>query len=98
MYKQYMVRFDLPNPFPEEFMARIMEQRNAINYLLAEGKIKSYSLSHDRSTLWSVFVAKNESEVFDMIDEWPLADWLHPEIDELMFHNSSDMVLQFSLN
>ncbi|MEM8523257.1 MAG: muconolactone Delta-isomerase family protein [Bacteroidota bacterium] len=98
MYKQYMVEFDLPDPFPADFMARIPEQRNVINYLLAEGKIKSYSLSMDRSKLWSVFVAESEFEVLEMIAQWPVAEWLTPEIEELMFHNSSDMVLQFSLN
>lgn len=98
MYKQYMVEFDLPDPFPTEFMAQIPEQRTVINYLLAEGKIKSYSLSIDRSRLWTVFVAQSEFEVLEIIAQWPLAEWLTPEIEELMFHNSSDMVLQFSLN
>ncbi|MEM0991834.1 MAG: muconolactone Delta-isomerase family protein [Bacteroidota bacterium] len=98
MYKQYMVQFDLPNPFPADFMERIPEQRNVINYLLAEGKIKSYSLSIDRAKLWSVFVAESEYDVMEIIAQWPLADWLQPDIEELMFHNSSDMVLQFSLN
>jgi muconolactone delta-isomerase len=98
MYKQYMVQFDLPNPFPVDFMERIPEQRNIINFLLAEGKIKSYSLSIDRARLWSVFVAESDVEVMEIIAQWPLAEWLVPDVEELMFHNSSDMVLQFSLN
>lgn len=93
-----MVEFNLPDPFPEDFMARIPEQRTQINRLLAEGTIKAYSLAIDRSKLWSVFVAESEFEVMEIIADWPLADWLIPSIQELMFHNSTDMVMQFSLN
>jgi muconolactone delta-isomerase len=66
--------------------------------MLAEGKIKSYSLSLDRSKLWSIFVAKSEFEVMELIAQFPLSDWMQPNIQELMFHNSSDMVMQLSLN
>ena len=93
-----MVEFDLPDPFPIEFVQRIPQQRNMVNYMLAEGKIKSYSLSLDRTKLWSVFVAESEFEVMELIAQFPLSDWMRPSIQELMFHNSSDMVLQFSLN
>ncbi|NJL75325.1 MAG: hypothetical protein HC892_10120 [Saprospiraceae bacterium] len=96
--KQFMVEFDLPDPFPIEFVQRIPQQRNMVNYMLAEGKIKSYSLSLDRSKLWSIFVAESEFEVMELIAQFPLSDWMRPNIQELMFHNSSDMVLQFSLN
>lgn len=98
MMKQYMVEFDLPDPFPMEFMSRVPEQRMRINQLLAEGTIKAYSLSLDRSKLWSVFVAESEFDVMEIISDWPLADWLMPNIQELMFHNSAEMVMQFSLN
>lgn len=93
-----MVEFDLPSPFPEEFIRLIPEQRNMINYLLAEGKVKSYSLSEDRARLWTVFVAESEFEVMELISQLPLKDYMEPNIVSLMFHHSSDMVLQFSLN
>lgn len=98
MKKQFMVEFELPDPFPMEFIKRIPEQRNMVNYLLAEGKIKSYSLAFDRSVLWVIFVADSEFEVMETIAQFPLAEWMTPYISELMFHNTSEMVLQFSLN
>ena len=93
-----MVEFELPDPFPMEFIKLIPEQRNMVNYLLAEGKIKSYSLALDRSILWVIFLADTEFEVMETIATFPLADWMTPYVNELMFHNSSEMVLQFSLN
>ncbi len=98
MLKQYMVEFDLPNPFPQDFINLIPMQRLMIDRLLAEGKIKSYSLSLDRAKLWTVFVAESAFDVIEGIAEWPLAEWMTPNIQELMFHHSSEMVLHFSLN
>jgi len=93
-----MVEFDLPTPFTEEFVSLIPEQRHMIDNLLAEGKIRSYSLSEDRSRLWTVFVADSEFEVMELIAQMPLGKFMEPYITPLMFHNASDMVLQFSLN
>jgi muconolactone delta-isomerase len=98
MKKLFMVEFDLPNEMTEEFLERIPAQRNMINYLLGEGKIRSYSLAADRSKLWAVFLAENEFDVLDLIAQMPLGDFMVPHISELMFHNSQEMVLQFSLN
>jgi muconolactone delta-isomerase len=98
MGKLFMAAFDLPAYFSEEFIQLIPAQRAYINYLLAEGKVKSYSLSMDRSKLWVVFVSEDESELMGMIEDMPLFDFMDPEISELMFHNAQDRVLQFSLN
>jgi muconolactone delta-isomerase len=98
MKKLFMVEFTLPQEMTEEFVERIPAQRNMINYLLGEGKIRSYSLASDRSKLWAVFLAENEFDVLDLIAQMPLGDFMVPHITELMFHNSQEMVLQFSLN
>lgn len=98
MKKQFMVEFELPDPFTMEFIKRIPEQRNMVNFLLAEGKIKSYALARDRSVLWVIFLADSEFEVMETIAKFPLADWMTPYINELTFHNTAEMVLQFSLN
>lgn len=98
MKKQYMVEFDVPREITEDMARLIPAHRNYINYLLAEGKLKSYALAADRSGLWAIMVAESEFEVLEMIARMPLADYLTPHIKELMFHNSSEQVMQFSLN
>ncbi|MFK7937182.1 MAG: muconolactone Delta-isomerase family protein [Saprospiraceae bacterium] len=98
MKKQFMVAFELPNPLPIEFIRAIPEQRDTINYLLTEGTVKSYSLAVDRSVLWMVVAAETDFAAMEVIAQLPLTDYMTPKVSELAFHNSSDMVLQFSLN
>lgn len=98
MKKQFMVEFELPEVFDEKFMALIPKQRDVVNKLLADRKMKSYSLALDRSVLWAVFVAKSEFDVLEMISEFPLVDYMTPYISELMFNNTESQVLKFSLN
>jgi len=98
MKKQFMVEMELPKVFDEKLIALVPKQRNTVNKMLAKGKIKSYSLSMDRSMLWAIFVAESEFEVLEMISEFPLAEYVTPYITELMFTNTENQVLQFSLN
>ncbi|MBK7408602.1 MAG: hypothetical protein IPL49_02975 [Saprospirales bacterium] len=93
-----MVEFELPEELTEKFIRLIPSQRDFVNRLLAEGKIKSYSLSLDRSRLWVVFAADTEFEVLDTIEQFPLHTYMIPQVQELAFHNAQDMVLQFSMN
>ncbi|MCB0572606.1 MAG: hypothetical protein KDC66_22720 [Phaeodactylibacter sp.] len=93
-----MVEFELPDTFSEEFMALIPRQRYVVNTMLAEGRLKSYSLSMDRSRLWVVLLAESEFEALETIAQMPLSDLMEPSISELMFHNSADAVMHFSLN
>ena len=98
MKKTFMIEFDLPNTLTEEFLALIPKQRYMVNTLLANGTIKSYSLSLDRSRLWVVVSAESEFETLEIIDQMPLADYLTPHVSELMFHNGAEVLMQFSLN
>ena len=98
MKRQYMVTFELPDPMPMEFIRLIPEQRNMINYLLAEGIVKSYALSADRSTLWMIILEDSEFDVLDRVTQMPLSDYLIPEVSELAFVDSQERVLEFSLN
>jgi len=93
-----MVEFELPEVFDEKIIALIPRQRLVVNQMLAKGEIKSYSLAMDRSVLWVIFVADSEFEVLEMITTFPMADYMTPYITELMFTNSENQVLQFSLN
>lgn len=93
-----MVEFDLPEQIDEAFMALIPKQRYVINAMLAEGQIKSYALSMDRARLWAIMYGDSEFEVMENISQMPLSDYMTPHISELMFHNSADALMQFSLN
>lgn len=96
---QYMVTFELPIPFTTDFIERIPEQREVINDLLAEQKIQSYSLSMNRDKLWCLVNADNKYEVINIVNTFPLIDYMPYEISELMFHNvASIQVPAFSLN
>ncbi len=98
MTKQFMVEFELPEDLTEDFLALIPRQRYMINELLVEGTVRSYALSIDRSTLWTVIEAQSEFEVMEIIAKMPLADYMHPHVSELFFYNSPELVHTFSLN
>lgn len=93
-----MIEFELPATFTEEFLALIPQQRYVINNLMADGRIKAYSLALDRSRLWAVISADSEFEAMEIISQMPLSGHMKPHISELMFHNGAEAVLQFSLN
>jgi muconolactone delta-isomerase len=96
---QFMVEFELPNPFPEKLIMKIPEQRATINRLLEKGKIQSYALSMERDRLWCVVNADDELEAMRIIGEFPLKDFMESKITELMFNNAVVMrVPSFSLN
>lgn len=93
-----MIEFDLPDAPDEEFFSLVPRQRYVINNLMAEGKIKSYSLAIDRSRLWVVAHADSEFEVLEMIADMPLGPYMTPNVSELMFHNTYEVLIPFSLN
>ena len=62
MKKPFMVEFELPEEFDDDFIALIPSQRLHIDELLAVGKVRSYALSMDRSVLWVVVEAQSEFE------------------------------------
>jgi hypothetical protein len=96
--KTFMVEFELPEIFDEEFMALVPRQRYMVNTMLAEGRLKSYSLSIDRSRLWAVLIAESEFEALEAISQLPLSGYMTPNLSELMFYNSPEAVMHFSLN
>lgn len=98
MEKTFMIEFELPEQLTEEFLALIPQQRYVVNQMMAGGKLRSYSLAMDRSRLWAVVNADSEFEALEMIAQMPLTDFMVPHVSELMFHNATDQVMQFSLN
>ncbi len=98
MRKAFMIEFDLPQVFTEEFMALIPKQRYVLNELMSRGEVQSYSLALDRSRLWMIAVGQTEFEVMELIEQLPLSIFMTPDISELMFHNTASLSLEFSLN
>lgn len=94
----YMVEFELPEIFTEEMAALLPRQRQMINQMMIDGVVQSYSLSQDRSRLWAVMQADSEIELMEHIATMPMADFMIPSFEQLMFHNSASAVMRFSLN
>jgi len=84
---QYMVEISLPRQFSKEFVRLIPAQRACINQLFEEGSIRAYSLTMDRSMLWTVMVAGSVQDVEDVLETFPIMPYCHFQISELMFHD-----------
>lgn len=93
-----MVEFSLAD-MDAAFMAKIPAQRAKINEMMEQGQIMSYSLSADRSKLWCIVNGESEFDVLETISQFPLIDYMTPDISELMFNNVVSLRLpMFSLN
>lgn len=93
-----MVEFSLAG-MDAAFMAKIPAQRAKINEMMEHGQIMSYSLSADRSKLWCIVNGESEFDVLETISQFPLIDYMTPDISELMFNNVVSLRLpMFSLN
>jgi hypothetical protein len=98
MKKAYMVEIELPEEPDLEFYRLIPDQRAAINKMMEAGKILSYSLSLDRMRLWVVMAAESEFDVLDCVGDFPMIQYMKPEVTELMFHQMATSLLPISLN
>lgn len=98
MSQFYMIEFELPEVLNPKFLSKIPQQRSKIDELMALGKVRSYSLSEDRSRLWMVVVAETEDDVNEILDEMPLNHMMSNQIIPLMFHFSNENIMAMSLN
>lgn len=98
MKKAFMIEIDLPEDPGPEFFSLIPEQRAAINQMMEDGKILSYSLSEDRAKLWVVVAAESEFEALDYVADFPMVAFMTPFVTELMFHNMVSLMMPISLN
>lgn len=101
--KSYMVTIGL-GEFTEEFLSLIPLQRQQVSILMQSGRLVSYAVSMDRSTLWMTLNAETEQEVESLITAMPLHKHMDIEdIQDLLFHEravpSSQVAFPaFSLN
>ena len=96
---QFMVEFDLPPHFSEDFIDKIPQQRSKVDELMDAGKVLSCSLSIDRQKMWCIIKAQTEDEVTKIIAQFPLIHYMDFLITELMFNNSVPLRMPlFSMN
>lgn len=96
---QYMLTADLPLEFTEEILSLIPQQREYVNQLFSLGKLSLYSLNENRTKLWIALHAKDEVELAEIIDGFPMKEYMDISYDALLFHNtSSNMLLSYGLN
>lgn len=96
--KQYIVEFDILDPYDPVLYAQIPQQRQVVNDLFTSGKLVTYTLTMDRSKLWAIFVVSAESELINLIDKLPLSQYMDYQYKELMFHQSIRLLPTMSLN
>ncbi len=87
MKKQFMVEIFLPDEIDMNFMRMIPAHRAYINELISGGQILSYSISFDRSKGWIVFLAERADEVLDIVQQFPIHQFITIEINELFIHD-----------
>ena len=96
---EYMVTFDLPKYFDEDFASLIPAQRAVVNQLMKGGVITSYAVSLESSNLWVTMIAETENEVREIISGFPIKDKVDYVISKLAFRNTvNSLVPNFSLN
>ena len=85
-YNQYMVELKLPEVMDMEFMSLIPKQRKMVNDLFMEKTLLTYTLSLDRSRLWTTLLAQTELEVIEIMESFPLTAYMSYAIHPLMFN------------
>jgi hypothetical protein len=96
---EFMIDIDLPVPFTDEFLSLVPRQRAMVNKLMNEGKITSYALSIESGKLWITAIAETELDVKQMLNGFPIAEYIFYRINKLTFHNSTSFQIpNFSLN
>jgi hypothetical protein len=96
---QFMIDIILPQEPNTEFFALIPLQRAHIDKLLEQGTVMAYSLSFDRSRLWIIVNAPNQTEALEILSKFPMIRYFEPTMYPLAFHNTTQMVpMKVSLN
>ena len=95
----YMIDITLPEILTEEFVSLVPRQRAQVNKLFSEGRLASYSLSLDRSKLWTTMLAESEEEVIIVLSTFPLRKFMDLRIHRLAFSESANAnVARISMN
>lgn len=92
-----MVEFQLP-AISLEMQELIPRQRFVVEKLFNQGILITYTLAADRTKLWAVIQANNESELLSYIESLPMTKYSDYNYNEIMFHDSNQFIPSISLN
>lgn len=81
-----------------DFMSLVPEQRACVAQLFRKGSLLSYTLNQNRSKLWIIMTASDDSELLYLIDLFPMSMYMDYNWHELMFHETVSMIPTMSLN
>ncbi len=96
---QYMIDIELPDVKDERFIKLVPLQRTQLHRLMAMGRIQNYSLSRNIDKLWISMSGKDVEDISDVLDSFPLHEYMKTSIHELSFQESAFAnIHQFSLN
>ena len=95
---KYFVTFHL-REFDEYFWQLIPEHRELINDLLIREVIEIYGVNLNRNKGWLAINAKDEDEVADIIETFPIRDYFSYDIEQLfIFDNALGLMPKMVLN
>jgi hypothetical protein len=86
-----MAEVKLPTFFTQDFVSLIPEQRMKLAELMQQRKIFTYTLNADRTRLWIVVAAKNETAARDVLAQLPLDKYYSYSLEQLMFHEMAGL-------
>ena len=95
---QYLVTFSIEQPVNDAFTALIPQQRYRVDELMQSGKILTYSLTKDMSSLYVVFQVSEIEQLDHLIEALPLSKYMKWDFQELLFHLSTVDLPAISLN
>ena len=96
---QFMVEVFLPGSLSQEYISLIPKQREYIDDMFSRGVISSYTLAMDRSKLWVTFSLQTVRDVKQIMNDFPIADYVDYSIHQLAFSNSTSAIIpEISLN
>jgi ribulose kinase len=96
---QFMVEVSLPEALTQEFILLIPGQRQYIDDMFNRGVISNYTLAMDRSKLWVTMVVQTVKDVRQIMDDFPIADYIEYTVHQLAFSNSASAIIpEISLN
>ncbi|MBK8700208.1 MAG: hypothetical protein IPN29_12025 [Saprospiraceae bacterium] len=96
--KLYMVELTVNHIQEEEFFNLLPDHRNMVHNLIYKDIIVNYTVAEDRSKVWSIFRAENESALVQYIEKLPLTRYMDYTYHELMFMEWAPFKMNFSLN
>ena len=96
---QFMVEVNLPEALTQEFILLIPSQREYMDDMFNRGVISNYTLSMDRSKLWVTMIVQTVKDVRQIMDEFPIVDYIEYTVHQLAFSNSASAIIpEISLN